>query len=147
MGGARGLLRRHVPRGAGDHALLAAARLDLVEGEAEVHQHRRAVGGEDDVRRLDVAVDDEPGVGVGQGVGHGGHDPGRLRPGRAVLPQPLAEVGAVEVIGDDVHLPLVHADVVDRHDAGVAQLGEPARLLQGLFLRGRRPGRIRRGAP
>ena len=85
-----------------------------------------AVGGEDDVRRLDVAVDDEPGVGVGQGVGHGGRDPGRLRPGRAVVPQPPAEVGAVEVIGDDVHLPLLHADVVDRHDAGVAQLGEPS---------------------
>ena len=69
-------------------------------------------------------------MGVGQGVGHGGRDPGRLRPGRAVVPQPPAEVGAVEVIGDDVDLPLVHADVVDRHDAGVAQLGEPAGLLE-----------------
>ena len=83
-------------------------------------------------------MDDEPGVGVGQGVGHGGRDPGRLRPGRAVVPQPPAEVGAVEVIGDDVHLPLLHADVVDRHDAGVAQLGEPSGLLEEPFRLGLR---------
>ena len=114
--------------------------------EAEVHEHRAAVGGEEDVRRLDVAVDDEPGVGVGQGVGHGGRDPGRLRPGRAVVPQPPAEVGAVEVIGDDVDLPLVHADVVDRHDAGVAQLGEPPRLLQEPFASAC-AGPLRRAAP
>ena len=103
-----------------------AARPRLVEAEPEVHEDGAAVRREDDVRRLDVAVDDEPGVGVGQGVGHGGRDPGRLRPGRAVVPQPPAEVGAVEEIRDDVDLPLVQADVVDRHDAGVAQLGEPA---------------------
>ena len=41
-----------------------------------------------------------------------------------------AEVGAVEEIRDDVDLPLVQADVVDRHDAGVAQPGEPAGLLE-----------------
>ncbi len=134
-------------RGAGDDALLAAARPGLVEAEPEVHEHRAAVGGEDDVRRLDVAVDDEPGVGVGQGVGHGGRDPGRLRPGRAVVPQPPAEVGAVEVIGDDVHLPLVHADVVDRHDAGVAQPGEPSGLLEEPLGLGLRHARGRRGAP
>ena len=51
-------------------------------------------------------------------------------PGRAVVLQPPAEVGAVEEIRDDVNLPPVQADVVDRHDAGVAQLGEPAGLLE-----------------
>jgi hypothetical protein len=65
MGRAFDLLRRHVPRRAGDQALFPAAGLGLVEGQAEVHEHRRAVGGEEDVGRLDVAVDDEPGVGVG----------------------------------------------------------------------------------
>ena len=133
VGRAGRLLRRHVVRSAGDDALLSAARLGLAEGQAEVHEHRCAVGAEEDVRRLDVAVDDESGVRVGERVGHGGRDPGGLRPGRAVVAQPPAEVGAVEVIGDDVDLPLVHAHVVDRHDAGVAQLGEPPRLLQGRF--------------
>ena len=53
-------------------------------------------------------------------LGYDRGDPGGLRPGRAVVAQPPAEVGAVEVIGDDVDLSLVHAHVVDRHDAGVA---------------------------
>ena len=105
VGRARGLFRRHVPRGAGDESLFAAACLVLAQGEAEVHQHRRAFGGENDVGRLDVAVDDQPRVGVRQSVGHGGDDPRRLLPGRAVVPQPAAEVGAFEVIGDDIDLP------------------------------------------
>ena len=118
-------------RGAGDDAQLAAARPRLVEAEPEVHEDRAAVRREDDVRRLDVAVDDEPGVGVGQGIGHGGRDAGRLRPGSGGCRfSHSAEVGAVEIIRDDVHLPLVQADVVDRHDAGVAQPGEPAGLLE-----------------
>ena len=102
---ARDLLGRHVRRGAGDDAELGAARPRLVEAEPEVHEDGAAIRREDDVRRLDVAVDDEPGVGVGQGVGHGGGDPGRLRPGRAVALQPPAEVGAFEEIRDDVDLP------------------------------------------
>src|SRR5215472_7156695 len=57
----------------------------------------------------------------------------RAASGQAVLAQPATGVGAVEVVGDDVDPPLVHAHVVDRHDAGVAQLGEPPRLLQGRF--------------
>ena len=119
----------------------------LVEAEAEVDEHGAAVRREDDVRRLDVAVDDEPGVGVGQGVGHGGRDPGRLRPGRAVVPQPPAEVGAVEVSRRRCKPALLHADVVDRHDAGVAQPGEPAGLLEELLGLGRRHRTVRRGAP
>ena len=47
-----------------------------------------------------------------------------------LIPQPPAEVGAVEEIRDDVDLPPVQADVMDRHDAGVAQLREPAGLLE-----------------
>ena len=113
--------------------LLAAARLLLAQREAEVHQHRRALGGEDDVRGLDVAVDDAPRVGMAQRVEHGDGDPRRLLPGRAMVLHPAAEVGALEVIGDDIHGALVHADVVHRHDAGVAQLREPPRLLPRPF--------------
>ena len=46
--------------------------------------------------------------------------------------------GPSRIIRDDVDLPVVQADVVDRHDAGMAQLGEPAGLLEkslGLGLR------------
>ena len=44
--------------------------------------------------------------------------------------QPSAQVGAFEEIRDDVDLPPVQADVVDRHDAGMAQLREPAGFLE-----------------
>ena len=124
------LLRRHVRRRAGDDAEFGTVRPRLVEAEPEVHEDRAAVRREDDVRRLDVAVEDEPGVGVGQGIGQSRRDLGRLRPGRAVIPQPPAEVGAVEEFRDDVDLSPVQADVVDRHDAGVAQPCEPAGLLE-----------------
>ena len=135
---ARDLLGRHVRRGTGDDAQFGAAGPSLVEAEPEIHEYGAAIRREDDVLQLDVAVDDEPGMGVGQGVGHGRRDPGRLRPGRAIFPQPPAEVGAVEEIRDEVDLPPVQADVVHRHDAGVAQLGEPASFLEeslGLGLR------------
>ena len=57
---------------------------------------------------------------VSERVGCGGRDPDRLRPGRAGVAQPPAEVGAIEVVGNDVDLPLLHAHVVDRNNAGVA---------------------------
>ena len=82
---------------------------------------------------LDVAVDDEPGVGVGQGVGHGRGDQGRLRPGRGHFLKSPPEVGSVEKIRDDKNLPAVQADVMNRNDPGVTQLGEPARLLKELI--------------
>jgi hypothetical protein len=46
-----------------------------------------------------------------------------------VVPKPPAEVGTVDIIGDEVDLPLLHAHVVDRRDARVAQLSESPRLL------------------
>jgi hypothetical protein len=128
-----GLFGRHVVRGAGDETLLAAARTVLAEREAEVHQHRRPPGSEDDVLRFDVAVDDAPGVRVAQRVAHRGRDARRLGPRRAVVPHPAVEVGTLDVIGDDVHLPLMHPDVVDGHDARVVQAGQPPRLLPRLF--------------
>ena len=134
-------------RGAGDDAELPSAGPRLVEAESEVHEDRDAVRRDDDVGGLDVAVDDEPGVGVGQGLGHGSRDAGRLVPAWGVVLQPSAEVESGEIIGDDVHLPLVQADVMDRHDAGVAQTGEPAGLLRGIARSRRAVRRDLRGGP
>ena len=129
----RDLLRRHVGRGARDDANFSAARPRWIEAQPEVDEDWPSIRGENDVRRLDVAVDDEPGVGVGQGVGHGRDDQGRLRPGRAHFLNSPREVGAVEKIRDDKKLPAVQADVMNRNDPGVTQLGEPARLLKELI--------------
>ena len=127
------LLRRHVGRGAHDDAKFAAARPHLIEAQPKVDEDGATILGENDVRRLDVAVDDEPGVGVGQGVGHSRHHHGRLRPGRANFLQSPAEIGAVEKIRDDVNPSAVQANVMYRNDSGVTQLGEPARLLKELL--------------
>ncbi len=124
------LFWRHVCRGAADGAELSAARRLLVEGQPEVHEDRAAVGRQDDVRGLDIAVDGEPGVCMSQRIGHVGRDACSLVPARGVVSQPLREIGALEIIRNDVHLPFVQADVVDRHDAGVAQPREPAGLLE-----------------
>ena len=58
------LLRRHVGDGADEHAVHRQARLLEGDGEAEVADLRRAVGGEPDVAGLEVAVDDAVLVGV-----------------------------------------------------------------------------------
>ncbi len=79
------LLGRHVRRSAGDDAEFGTVRPRLVEAEPEVDEDGAAVRREDDVCRLDIAVEDEPGVGVGQGIGQIRRDPGRLRPGWAVI--------------------------------------------------------------
>ena len=102
---------------------------------------------QEDVRRLDVAVDDQPGVGMGKGVGHGRRDPGRLRPRRTILPQPPAEVGAIEELRDDVDLPPLHADVMDGDDVTVAAepRGQPRLAPQPLPRR--RPGDARQRDP
>lgn len=38
------------------------------------------------------------------------------------------------MIGDNVELPVLNTDVVDRHDSRVSKLGEPPRFLQDLFI-------------
>ena len=124
------LFGRHVRRRPGDQALCAAARLRFAERKAEVDQHRRAFSREDDIRRLDVAVDDEPGVGVTQRVGSSGNDASGFRPRRSGVQQQSTKIRSIHVVRDDIHPPRVDADIVDRDDAGMAQLGEPARFLQ-----------------
>ena len=75
---------------------------------------------------------------VGKRVGHVGRDAGRLSPARGVMFQPMREIRACKVVRNDVDLPVVQADVVDRHDARVAELREPAGLLEEPISRGGR---------
>src|SRR5206468_4058684 len=59
-----GLLGGHVGRGAEDLAGVVEAVVVQLLGQAEVGDHRQAVGGQQHVGRLQVAVDDAAGVGV-----------------------------------------------------------------------------------
>jgi hypothetical protein len=88
-------------------------------------------GGEEDVARLDVAVDQAAGVGGVERAGHLGHDgqgPGR---GQAALaPQQGRQVHPVDVAHGDVEQPAVLAGLVDRDDAGMVDAGRDPRLAQ-----------------
>ena len=75
-------------------------------------------------------MNDEPSVGVGEGIGHVGGDPRRLRPVRAVVPHPVTQVGTLDEVGDEVDLPLVHAHVMHRDDSRMPEPSEPARFLE-----------------
>ncbi len=142
MVGGRGadLFRRHVARGAEDHPDFGVRntdgdgrgfgehrgfghgtdhRCDL--GEAEVEDLDASVASDEDVVRLEVAVDDALVVRGAETAGELRRDLGCLarRHRRAV--DPLAQRLALEQLRDDVGCTLVSADVVDREDVGMVQ--------------------------
>jgi len=147
VGAAGGLLGAHVRRRARHDAALRR-RVLVRQGEAEIDEHRPAALGEDDVRRLEVAVDDAACVGVGEGVGHlGGHARGLGRARRRGL-RPLGQAGTGEQFGHDEAVRAGDGHVVDGDDAGVAQLREGAGLAQQLVgVGGAGAGGLDRHAP
>ena len=78
---APGLLGAHVGRRPGEPGSLAEVL--VLQRQPEVGHERLARGVEQDVGRLDVAVDQAPGVGVVQGLGDRRHQLGRLPERRA----------------------------------------------------------------
>ena len=134
MGFARGLLGRHVGRraeqlavhGDGDFARFAA-------GEAEVHEVRLVVAIDDDVGRLEVAVDDAVFVGMIEGVGDSRTELGRLAVGGLLGGEPVVECRAANEIADDVNGVAVAADFVDADDVRMAELCSGAGFFEELF--------------
>ena len=99
-----------------------AVRLDPL-GQAEVGDLRLALPVEQDVGRLEVAVDDAALVGVVDGLGHLGHQPGRLARRQRAVGGLLGQAAALDEAHAEVVLALVLADLVDRHDVGVVEVG------------------------
>jgi hypothetical protein len=117
---ARGLLGRHIARGADDGARHGDLRMALQRlGEAEVHDVGLAVLVEHDVVGLDVAVDDAARVGVLDGAGDLREDGGGLGGGELLA----REAAAVDELHRDHVLVADVADLVDADDARVAQRG------------------------
>ena len=122
--GAGDLLRRHVRDRADQAAGLGLPEVDQVRG-AEVAELGVAGGVEEDVGRLDVAVDDAALVrGVERREQLEGHAPPGRRRQRAMRREPLGQRAAGHQLEHEQAEPLVH--VVQRDDVGVAQ---PARGL------------------
>ena len=134
-----GLFRGHVGRGAED--LSGVGQIPWVFhpfGETKVGHLRCAVGHEENVGRLEIAMDDPPGVAIVDRRADGLEEPRggeRFHWTGGELPEEAAPV-------DEGHreiMPPPHlADLEDRHDAGVVQLGgrlglgmEPADVVLG----------------
>ena len=115
------------------------------ERDAEVHDPGRALLGQENVGRLDVAMDDPCLVRVTEAVQHLGDDRDLLpERQRRSLPQPGQEVLALEQLHHDVGRAVgVIPQVEDGHDAGVTEAGDrPSFPLEPLFLL-RVPRRLR----
>ena len=120
-----GLLGAHVGRCARQPAALA--EVFILQGEPEVGHAGFARCVDQDVRGLDVPVDQPPGVGVMQCVGNGGNQLRRIPEGRANLIHPDRQIAAFDELRHDETEPVFRAThVMDRHDVGMVQLGEDA---------------------
>ncbi len=128
---ALGLLGSHVARRAdGDAAERQPAAGFQPSRQAEIRDLGRAVGGEQDVGRLEVAVDDPALVGGLDGLGYRGHQggglAGRLRRAR----HHLGQAAALDEFHGEVRPAVQVADLVDLHDVRMAQAGHGFRLAQ-----------------
>ena len=135
-----GLLRRHVAGRAEDRlgpGQVAVGVEDL--GQAEVGDLGRSVGVEQDIGRLEVAVDDPLVVGLGDRAGQDLDQPGGLRGGPRRAVQLPVEAAARQVLQLEEGQAARLADMVDLDDAGVPEAGD--RLGLGAEpRRGRRAG-------
>ena len=74
-----------------------------------------------DVLRLDIAVDDAVLVGVVDGLGHLLHESGRRLRGRRPIVQQVLQTAAGDQRHGEKRLVFVLADLEDGHDAGMVQ--------------------------
>ena len=123
---AGGEFRGHVGRGAeetgGEGELRVVGGIGEA-GEAEVGDAGFAIGGEEDVRRFEVAVEDALLVGVGDGAGGFFEETGGGGWGGETGAEGIGEGAALDEFHGVVGLPVAVAEVEDGDDAVVAETG------------------------
>jgi hypothetical protein len=97
-------------------------------GEAEVDDADAAVGADEGVAGLEVAVDDAELVSLGEAAGGLQVEIEDGMPGALALRLPGGEGGAGDELHGEEDLVADDADVVDRDDVGVGDAGEQAGL-------------------
>ena len=129
---ARGHLGGEVRRRAGDQARLRQGGVGLGAGDAEVRQLHLALGRDQDVRGLHVAVHDAGLVRGGQRVGGLAQQRCGLVGGEGpVLPHQLGERAPLDVLHDQPVLVALLDQVEDRDHVGVVEPGGQAGLALG----------------
>ena len=97
-------------------------------GQTKVGQLGVAMLRDEDVVRLDVAVNDPGLMSRGEAVGHADEQVNDLPPGTRLRRMPLPECASVNELGDEVLAALVFADVVDRQDVWMVERRRGLRL-------------------
>ena len=144
MAVAAGLLGRDVGGRAEDLALQRqGALVPASPGQAEVGDVGAAVAVDQDVRRLEVAVDDPSPMGVVDGPGDRQDQAGRLAGRDRPVLEPAGQGRAVDVLADEVAGPVDPAGVVDGDDPGVPEPGAAAGLAEEPLDLARRPRVLR----
>ena len=131
------LLGAHVGDGADEGG--ASAHVLLPQRQAEIDEHGTAARYEEDVARLDVAVDEAALVCVLQRQGDVLDNFDRLVQRHASLANAAAQIDAIDQLRDDETLPGGGStDVIDGDDAGMIEPGEDAGLFEEGLVRARR---------
>ena len=98
-------------------------------GQAEIRHMRLSLFVHQNVCRLQVAVQDAALMRVMHRLGHDGHEPGRRpRLGRVML-HPSVKTGSTYQLHAEKVLPAALADLVNRHDVRVIELGDRLRFV------------------
>ncbi|MCI0681723.1 MAG: hypothetical protein L0Y71_06440 [Gemmataceae bacterium] len=133
------LLRRQVARRADDGArarfqatAIGAAAIDA-PGQPEVGNVRLAPGIEQDVARLEVAVEDAVLMGVMDRPRHLGQQRDRGLRVSDKLRRAPRQADAVDQLHAEVVLPFVFTDFIDRHNVRVVEIGRRFRLAMKPF--------------
>ena len=122
---ATGLFGTHV--GGRPGVAWSLAHVLLPQGQPEIGHKRLAALVEQDVARLDVPMHQPLLVGVVQRLGHRRHQFDGFVHRQPGLLEPRGEVGAVDVLRDDEAGKLFGAaDIMDRHDVRVIEIGDRA---------------------
>jgi hypothetical protein len=132
---AASLLRAHISRRAqelafhrhGDFACLPL-------GQAKVHQVRRTLIADDDVRRFDIAMDDALLMSILQGVRNGRDQFGSLAGGRPPSRQQVGQRHALHEGADQVRHPVRLPYLIKGDDIRVAKLCRAACLAEEAVL-------------
>ena len=125
------LLRAHVngtADGQSGRGQLGIVGIDQL-GDAKIAEHRGAVLAKQDILRLDVAMDNASLVGVGQRHGDGFHDLQGALQAQALFDL-LRQGPFREQLHGKIIVGAVRAEIVDRDDLRMLELGDDAPFLQ-----------------